>query len=119
MVCPPSYACYFDDSMADQEMLTRIDFEDEVEPGSSCYVDHTDVFFAVETSSGLCEGEEDGSWGTDAPEGLHLEDHPDDQPTPAFDSWKTFSLLSKATFDLTPGLFPAVHRGANYPPPQR
>ena len=96
------------------------EFEEEAEFGSSCYVDYAgnDAILLDYQGGNQCE-ENDGSWGTDAPEGFFSQDHPDDQsPSPLY-SWRALPLVCEIISEKVLTGFCMVHPGAVYPPPQR
>ncbi len=93
---------------------------EEAEFGSSCYVDYAgdEAILLGYSGSNQC-GENDGSWGTDAPEGFFSQDQPDDQsPSPLY-SWRSLPLVCEIISEKVLTGFCVVHPGAVYPPPQR
>ncbi len=96
------------------------ELEEQAEFGSSCYVDYSEceAILLDYSENNHCE-ENDGTWGTDAPEGIFSHDHPDDQsPSPVY-SWRALPLLCQVISERVLTGFCIVHPGSVYPPPQR
>ncbi|GAA4438378.1 hypothetical protein GCM10023091_18940 [Ravibacter arvi] len=91
--------------------------EDEILFGSSCYVDVTETVMIRHFASRECD-ESDGSWTSDAPEGIHFNDHNDEQTTTPMYSWIMLTVHPTATYSMPFQEICPLHPGSNYPPPQ-
>lgn len=112
------YACDYNEFLLDEQEIYLVHFENDAAIGSSCFVDLTDSFLAVTLPTDTCQEESDGAWGTDAPEGIFSQDHPDAQPTSALFSLSLPTVVYSTTFDMTSARIPSIHPGVNNPPPQ-
>lgn len=111
------------DMAADYLPYTEVcapELEEEAEFGSSCYVDYAEneAILLDYPGGNQCE-ENDGSWGTDAPEGFFSQDHPDDQSPSSLYSWRALPLVCEIISEKVLTGFCMVHPGSVYPPPQR
>jgi hypothetical protein len=110
------YACDFsEDSLPTLEIVF---LEIEAEPESTCYVDPTETVLGNAFPFETCHEENDGDWATNSPEGVFSQDHPDEQAGFPPYLWKATPPNHMANFFVATTNEPAVHSGANYPPPQ-
>ena len=111
IAAPTGFTCFADVEMSLAEL--------EAELGSSCYVASEFTSLPEALPDTHCEEEDDGLWGTDFPEGMSPQDHPDELPSYPVYSWRVLSPVRQLVSGAVCQKVYSLHPGALYPPPQQ